>query len=95
MDGERRTPIRTTSAVDFGLQQGGVSTRGTKWDLTYEQLSQVSDLVISEKDESIVDEFILNLSLDDVLGGDSGSLLPSFNDLTSFLTTVSTIYTGW
>lgn len=58
-------------------------------DTTYEPLSQVPVLVHDNEDESIVHEFILNSSLDDVLGGDSGILPPSHDELKDFLNDAS------
>jgi hypothetical protein len=64
-------------------------SRGTKRDSSYEQLSQIPILTSGEEIEIQFQELILNSSMEDVLGGDTGEFTPSYNELKSFMLKVS------
>lgn len=89
MEGTASVPEFST--VEAGQQLHSITTRGTKRDSSYESLSQVPVVDIPEDEASSVDEFILNSSLDEVLGGDSGPLPPSYEDLKAFMEAVSVL----
>jgi hypothetical protein len=64
-------------------------SRGTKRDSSYEHLSQGIPVFTSvEENDGQVGEWIKNFSLDQVLGGDTGSLSPLYDDLKSFISKV-------
>ena len=77
------------STVNSGSHARSDSTRGTKRGLSYEHLTQVPVLPNADDEGLEVGEFILNSSLDDVLGGQSGILPPSYDELKLFLASVS------
>lgn len=82
-------PVPAGSAVNSGSHVRSVSTRGTRRGLSYDHLTQVPVLPSNDDEGIQVNEFILNSSLDDVLGGQTGILPPSYNDLKLFLSSVS------
>ena len=61
----------------------GSQARGTKRDSSYDQLSPVFNL--GEENESEVDEFILNVSMNDVLGGSSDDYTSYYIGLKNFM----------
>ena len=64
-------------------------SRGTKRDSSYEQLSQGIPVFASVDEQyGQVGEWIKNFSLEQVLGGDTGSLSPLFDDLKMFISKV-------
>lgn len=82
--------VATSSTVDAGSQLQSPSSRGTKRDSPYEFLSQVPvSIDIGGVEDCTVDEFIVNTSLAQILGGDSGPLPQVYEDLKSFLKKVS------
>lgn len=85
---DSKSPLPNPSPVDSSSRPRTVVLRSAVADSTYEPLSQVPVLAAEEEDTIEVDEFILNSSLDDVLGGDSGILPPSYDDLKLFLSKV-------
>ena len=82
-------PVADASTVQSGSRIPSVATRGTKRGLSYDQLTEVPVLPSSDDEGFHINEFILNSSLDEVLGGQSGILPPSYNDLRAFLSSVS------
>ena len=82
-------PLAAGSTVHSESRVPSVSTRGTKRGLSYDQLTQVPVLPSNDDEGNPINEFILNSSLDDVLGGQSGILPASYNDLKAFLSLVS------
>lgn len=88
LDGNSSVP--TSSLVDSASRPQSAHRRSAVADTpTYEPLSEVLVLVLQEEEDASVDEFILNLSLDEILGGDSGILPPSNDELKAFLSKVS------
>ena len=61
----------------------GSQARGTKRDSSYDQLSPIFNL--EEENESEIDELILNVSMNDVLGGCSDDYSSYYKDLKSFM----------
>ena len=59
--------------------------RGTKHDSSYERLSQIHILTSREELDIHIQEFILNASMKDILGGDTEELTPSYNELKRFM----------
>ena len=82
------TPVQPSPTVDSGSQIRSVSARGTKRDTSYETLSQLPVVDLTEKTNCMNDEFILNSSLFEGLGGESGSLSPLYDDLKAFISKV-------
>jgi hypothetical protein len=82
------TPVQPSPTVDSGSQIRSVSARGTKRDTSYELLSQLPVVDITEDTNCMNDEFILNSSLFEVLGGESGTLSPLYDDLKAFMSKV-------
>jgi len=95
----RATPVETqgtvslnkSPTVDSGTPCHSMQTRGTKRASSYDVLVQTPVLDYTQDDDNFSDEFFLNSSLNDVLGGDSGQLPQSYSDLKAFLASVSTI----
>lgn len=85
---DTRSPIPTSSPVDSSSRPRTAILRSAVADSTYAPLSQVPVIADDGDDEFAVDEYILNSSLDDVLGGDSGILPPSYDELKDFLSKV-------
>jgi hypothetical protein len=82
------TPVQPSPTVDSGSQIRSVSARGTKRDTSYELLSQLSVVDLTEDTNCMNDEFILNSSLFEVLGGESDTLSPLYDDLKAFMSKV-------
>jgi hypothetical protein len=82
------TLVQPSPTVDSGSQIRSVSARGTKRDTSYELLSQLPVVDITEDTNCMNDEFILNSSLFEVLGGESGTLSPLYDDLKAFMSKV-------
>jgi hypothetical protein len=82
------TPVQPSPTVDSGSQIRSVSARGTKRDISYETLSQLPVVDLTEETNCMNDEFILNSSLFEILGGESGSLSPLYDDLKAFMSKV-------
>lgn len=78
-------PATQSPTFDSGSQAQTYSTRGTKRDSSYELLTQVPILDLAEGGECSINEWIVNRSLFDVLGGDTPSLAPEFDKLKSFM----------
>jgi hypothetical protein len=74
--------------VDSGSQVRIVSTRGTKRDSTFELLTQVPVLDCTEEANHCIGEFILNSSMDLILGGQSEVPTPAYHELVDFLSKV-------
>ena len=73
----------------------GSKSRGTKRDSSYEQFSQgIPIFTLGEEHYGQIGEWIKNYSLEEVLGGDTGSFSPLFDDLKCFISKVnnSSIY---
>jgi hypothetical protein len=68
------THVQPSPTVDSSSQICSVSARGTKRDTSYELLSQLPVVDITEDTNCMNDEFILNSSLFEVLGGESDTL---------------------
>lgn len=83
-----KSPLPTSSPVDSTSRPRTAILRSAVADSTYEPLSQVPVLVEEEVADFCIDEFILNSSLDDVLGGESGILPAAYDDLKAFLSKV-------
>jgi hypothetical protein len=81
--------VQPSPTVDSGSQIRSVSARGTKRDTSYELFSQLPVVDLTEEANCMNDEFILNSSLFEVLGGESGSLSPLYDDLKAFISKVS------
>ena len=80
--------VQPSPTVDSGSQIRSVSARGTKRDTSYELLSQLPVVDLTEDTNCMNDEFILNSSLFEVFGGESGSLSPLYDDLKAFMSKV-------
>ena len=80
--------VHPSPTVDSGSHIRSVSARGTKRDTSYELLSQLPVVDLTEEANCMNDEFILNSSLFEVLGGESGSLRPLYDDLKAFISKV-------
>jgi len=80
--------VQPNSTVDFGSQIRSVSARDTKRDTSYELIFQLSVVDLTEDTNCMNDELILNSSLFEVLGGESGSLSPLYDDLKAFISKV-------
>ena len=87
-------PVAAGSTVNSDSRVPSSNTRGTKRGLSYDQLTEVPVLPSNDNEEIPIKQFILNSSLDDVLGGQSGILPPSYNDLKEFLSLVSSFRTS-
>jgi hypothetical protein len=81
---EGKSPIDPSPTNESGSHAPSFS-RGTKHDLSYEQLSQIPLLISGEDPEFQPEELILNASMDDVLGGDTDEFTPSYNQLKRFM----------
>jgi hypothetical protein len=82
------TPMQPSPTVDSGSLIRSVSARGTRRDTSYELISQLPVIDLTEDTNCMNDEFILNSSLFEVLGGESGSLSPLYDDLKTFMSKV-------
>ena len=80
--------VQPSPTVDSGSQICSVSARVTKRDTSYELLSQLPIVDLTEEANCMNYKFILNSSLFEVLGGESGSLSPLYNDLKVFISKV-------
>jgi hypothetical protein len=85
---EMVTPMQPSPTVDSGSLIRSVSARGTRRDTSYELISQLPVIDLTEDTNCMNDEFILNSSLFEVLGGESGSLSPLYDDLKTFMSKV-------
>ena len=85
---EMKSPVHRSPTVDSNSQIPIVSARGTKRDSSYDSLSQLPVVDLTEEANCMNDEFILNSSLFEVLGGESGSLSPLYADLKAFISKV-------
>jgi sRNA-binding protein len=85
---EGKSPVAPSPTYESGSHAPTFS-RGTKRDSSYEQLSQILILTSGEEIEIQFQELILNSSMEDVLGGDTGEFIPSYNELKSFMLKVS------
>jgi hypothetical protein len=81
---EGKSPIAPSPTYESGSHAPTFS-RGTKRDSSYEQLSQIPILTTGEELEIQLDELILNCSMEDVLGGDTGEFTPAYNELKNFM----------
>jgi hypothetical protein len=81
--------VQLSPTVDSGSQIRSVSARDTKRDTSYEFFSQLPVVDLTEEANCMNDEFIPNSSLFDILGGESGSLSPLYDDLKAFISKVS------
>ena len=85
---EYKSPPATSPTYDSG-SKAPTQSRGTKRDSSYEQLSQRIPIVtLAEKHDGQVGEWIKNFSLEQVLGGDTGSLSPLYDELKIFISKV-------
>jgi hypothetical protein len=82
------TLVQPSLTVDSGSQIRSVLARGTKRDTSHELLFQLPVVDLTEDTNCMNDEFILNSSLFEVLGGESGSLSPLYDDLKAFMSKV-------
>jgi hypothetical protein len=80
--------VQPSPTVDSGFHICSVSARSTKRDTSYELLFQLPVVDITEEANCMNDEFILNSSLFEGLGGESGSLSPLYDDLKAFISKV-------
>ena len=87
---EGKSPIAPSPTYESGSHAPTFS-RGTKRDSSYEQLSQMPVLTSGEELEIQLDELILNSSMEDILGGDTGEFTPSYNALKEFMLKVMPI----
>ena len=85
---EMMNHVQPSPTVDSNSQIPTISARGTKRDTSYEHLSQLPVVDLTEEANCMNDEFILNLSLFEVLGGELGSLSPLYDDLKTFISKV-------
>lgn len=83
--------VPAASAINSGSRAHSEGTRGTKRGSAYEQLIQVPFLPSPDNPEFATHEFFWNSSLDDLLGGQSGELPPSYNALKEFLSSVRVV----
>jgi hypothetical protein len=81
---EGKSPVAPSPTYESGSHAPTFS-RGTKRDSSYEQLSQIPILTPGKELEIQLDELILNSSMEDILGGDSGEFTPSYNELKRFM----------
>ena len=85
---EYKSPPAFSPTYDSG-SNAPTQSRGTKCDSSYEQLSQRIIVVTSaEEHDGQVGKWIKYFSLEQVLGGDTGSLSPLYDDLKSFISKV-------
>ena len=85
---EGKSPPPLSPTCDSG-SNAPTQSRGTKRDSNYDQLSQGLPVVTSvEVHDGQVGEWIKNFSLEQVLGGDTGTLSPLFDDLKRFISKV-------
>ena len=85
---EPKSPPAPSPTYDTG-SNAPTESRGTKRDSSYEQLSQGIPVFASVDEQyGQVGEWIKNFSLEQVLGGDTGSLSPLFDDLKMFISKV-------
>jgi hypothetical protein len=85
---EVRSHVQRSPTVDSSFQIRTVSARGTKNNTSYELLSQLPVFDLTEEANCMNDEFILNSSLFEVIGNESGSLSPLYDDLKAFISKV-------
>ena len=87
-DPECKSPPAPSPTNDSG-SHAPIQSRGTKRDSSYELLSQGIPILTSvEENDGQVGEWIKNFSLEQVLGGDSGSFSPLYDELKSFISKV-------
>ncbi len=85
---EGKSPPALSPTCDTG-SNAPTQSRGTKRDSYYDQLSQGIPVVEAlEVHDAQVGEWIKNFSLEQVLGGDTGTLSPLFDDLKLFISKV-------
>ena len=85
---ELKSPVQPNTTVDSNSQIPTVSPRSTKRNSSYESLSQFPVVDLTQEANCMNDESILNSSLFEVLGGESGSLSPLYDDLKAFISKV-------
>jgi len=83
-----KSPQAPSPTRDSGSQVRTISTRGTRRDSTFELLTQVPVLDCTEEDNHSIGEFILNSSMDLILGGESEVPTPAYYELVDFLSKV-------
>jgi hypothetical protein len=81
---EGKSPVAPSLTYELGSHAPTFS-RGTKRDSSSEQLSQIPILTPEKELEIQLDELILNSSMEDILGGDTGEFTPSYNELKRFM----------
>ena len=87
-DPEGKSPTAPSRTCDSG-SNAQIQSKGTKRDSSYEQLSQGIPIITSIEDHDVeVGEWIKNSSLEQVLGGDTDSLSPLYDDLKIFISKV-------
>ena len=84
---EGKSPVAPSPTNECGSHVPTFS-RGTKRDSSYEQLSQIPILTPEEDPDILIQELILNTSMEDVLGGDTEEFTPFYNELKSFMINV-------
>lgn len=83
--------VSASPTVDVGSQLESVTGKGIKRDSFFEVLSQVPVVADHTRiNDCSIDEFIVNTSLDLILGGGSAPLPQTYKDLKSFLKKVCT-----
>jgi hypothetical protein len=87
---EGKSPVVPSPTYESGSHAPTFS-RGTKRDSSYEQLSQIPILTSGKEQEIQIEELILNSSMEDVLGGDTGKFTPSYDAMKDFMLKVMQI----
>ena len=85
---EVRSHVQPSTTVDSNSQIPTVSAKGTKRDISYELFSQLLIVDLTEEANCMNDEFIINSSLFEVFGDESGSLSPLYDDLKAFISKI-------
>ena len=81
---EDESPVAPSPTHESG-SHATTDSRGTKRDSSYEQLSLIPILTSEEDLEIHIEELILNVSMEDILGVDTEEFTPSYNELKRFM----------
>ena len=85
---EYKSPPEPSPTYD-SRSHAQTQSKGTKRDSSYEQLSQgIHVVTLAEEHDGQVGEWIKNFSLEQVLGGDTSSLSPLYDELKIFISKV-------
>jgi len=91
LETEGNVSLNKSPTVDSATQGHSMQTRSARKASSYEDVFLPPVMDTTHGDDIFNDEFILNSSLDEVLGGESGELPQSYTDLKAFISSVSTL----